>query len=101
MRICITFVADPNPAFHFNADPDPALHFNADPNPAPHQPATTGLQALQGSIFILRASIVSVHGPPRLHFELLNLSFNADLDLDPAFHTDADPDPQPCFKDTR
>jgi hypothetical protein len=37
MQIRITFVADPNPAFHFNADPDPALHLNADPDPATHQ----------------------------------------------------------------
>ncbi len=31
------FIADPDPAFHFNADPDPAFHLNADPETAFHQ----------------------------------------------------------------
>jgi hypothetical protein len=42
---------------------------------------------------------VSVHGPPRLYFEPLKLFYcnfdvNADpnLDPDPAFHSNADPD---------
>ncbi len=42
----------------------------------------------------LQASIVSVHGPPRLYVEplkLMNFDFNADPD--PAFHSSADPDP--------
>ncbi len=53
-------------------------------------------QALQGSIVSLHASIVSVHGCPRLHFQLLkllNLDFIADPD--PAFHSYEDPDPAP------
>jgi hypothetical protein len=40
----------------------------------------------------LQASTVSVHDPPRLHFESLNY-FNAVTDPDPAFHSAADPDP--------
>ena len=32
---------------------------------------------------------MSVHGPVRLHFELLNFDFNADPD---PFHSNADPD---------
>ncbi len=31
--------------------------------------ATTGLQTLQASVLSLQATIFSVHGPPRLHFE--------------------------------
>jgi hypothetical protein len=86
--------ADLNPAFHLNADPDPALltlirtgsspfhfnpdpsfHLNGDPYPAlftspgsSSKFAPTGEQVLQG-ILSLHASIVSVHGPPRLHVE--------------------------------
>jgi hypothetical protein len=48
--------------------------------------------ATKGAIFSLQASIMSVHGPPRLHF-----GFNSDPD--PAFHFDADPDP--AFKTMR
>jgi hypothetical protein len=43
----------------------------------------TGLQTIQGFILSLHASIVSVHGPPRLDYEpikLLNFDFNADPD---------------------
>jgi hypothetical protein len=64
------FNADPDPAVHLNADQDLDLtfHFNADPDrgpvPASHQSdanlATTGLQALLGSILSLHASTVSV-----------------------------------------
>jgi hypothetical protein len=77
----------------------------ADPDPAPHQSdeecATTGLWTLQCSILSLQTSIVSVHGPPRLHFELLqlfNFGFNANPDQVPAFHFNADPDPQSCLR---
>ncbi len=56
----------------------------------------------------LDVSIVSVHCPPRLHFGPLKLHFrplkllrfdfhgDPDLDLYPAFHFNADLDPQPC-----
>jgi hypothetical protein len=71
-----------------NEDPnhDKNYHFNANPYP---------LQS-DGNlpIFSLHASIVSVHGPTRLHFKplkLLNFDFNAGPD--PAFHYNADPDP--------
>ncbi len=51
----------------FNADSDSAFHFNADPGPAPHQVDANlrplVLQALQGSVLSLQASIVSAHGP--------------------------------------
>jgi hypothetical protein len=53
----------------------------------------------EGSIFSLHGSIVCALCPPRLHFEpleLLNFDFNADPD--PAFHSHAVPDPQPCYK---
>jgi len=52
------------------------------------------IQTLQGFILSIRASIVSVHGPPWLFLmplKLLNYDFNADPD--PAFHCTADPDP--------
>ncbi len=45
---------------------------------------------------ILKASMVRVHGSPWAHFEplkLLNFDFTADPD--PAFPSNADPDPQP------
>jgi hypothetical protein len=65
--------------------------------------------SLQASIASLRASIMSVHCPPRLYFEplkLLNVDFNADSDV--AFHSNpvpdpdfnyTDPDPEPCWED--
>ncbi len=107
-----TRVEDPH---NFNADPDldPTFDFKSDPNPEFHFNARIririlllievmricdhpGLQNLQGSIFRLHASTVSVHGPPRLHFgnlKLLSFDFNADPDPNIAFHSDADPDP--------
>ncbi len=42
-----------------------------------------------------------VNIPPRLYFEplkLLNVDFNADLDV--AFHSIADPDPEPASKNS-
>jgi hypothetical protein len=51
------------------------------------------VQTLHGSILSLHSSIVSVHRPPWLHFQplmLLNCDFNAELD--PAFHSNPDPD---------
>jgi hypothetical protein len=62
LRIRITLMADPDPAFHFNAEPDPAPHEN-DENLRP----LVYRQTLQGPI-------VSVHVLPRLHFEPLKLS---------------------------
>ncbi len=46
------------------------------------------LQAFQGFILSLHASLVAVHGPPRLQFKLLkllNVDFDADPDQNPAF----------------
>jgi hypothetical protein len=68
--------ADPDSASHFNADPDPAFHFRPDPDHAPHQ-SDANLQLLVCKPFVapffsLQASIVSGHGPPRLHFCLFN-----------------------------
>ncbi len=55
--------------------------------------ATTGLQTAQDSILSLQASFVSVHGPPRLHFEPLKpLKFYFNADPDSTFHSYADPD---------
>jgi hypothetical protein len=61
---------------------------------------------LNGSILSFKVSIVSIWGPPVLHFEpphLLKVDFDADpdpkpgfdfvADPDPAFHSDEDPDP--------
>jgi hypothetical protein len=56
----------------------------------------TGLQTLHRSILSLQASLVSVHGPPRLHFEPIKFQkfdLNADPDSDPAIRSNADPDP--------
>jgi hypothetical protein len=45
----------------------------------------------------LHASIVSVQGPPLLHFELLKLlNFDFNADPDPAFQSTADPDQHHC-----
>ncbi len=78
-------------------DPDQTFLFNVyrDPDPAPHQSVamTTGLQTLHGAILSLHTPIVSVHGPPWLHFEPIpvqHLNFN--------FPKYADPDPHPCRK---
>jgi hypothetical protein len=51
------------------------------------------LQAFQGFILSLHASIVGVHGPPRLQFKAPEFDFNADPDQNPAFHSNADADP--------
>jgi hypothetical protein len=49
---------------------------------------------LQSSILSLHASVVSVHGPPRLYLELLKLlNFYFNTDPDPAVHSHSDPDP--------
>jgi hypothetical protein len=57
--------------------------------------ATTGEWSVTLKGLSLRASIVSVHGSPRLHFKLLNFDFNADQDPDSKHNTTADPNPQP------
>ncbi len=52
----------------------------------PCESAVNGLKTLWGSILSLQASVVSVHGPPRLYLnsqKLLNFDFN--VDPDPAF----------------
>ncbi len=79
------FDADPDPTFHFDADPDPISHFHfdadADSDPAPHQ-SDANLRPLvcrhsQALFLGLHAFFVSVHGPPWLHFEPLQLlNFN-------------------------
>ncbi len=73
-------------AFHFNADPDPAFHFKAGPDPdsAPYE-NDANLRPLAHS---LQTSILSVHGPPRLHFEPQKLLYKT-------MRTHADPDPTP------
>jgi hypothetical protein len=89
-------VADPH---HFNANPDPSFPFDSDPDPTLAARSssqwckfsTTGLQTLHGSILNFRASIVSVHGPPWLHFELLKFEFVPDPG--PVFCSSANPDP--------
>ncbi len=67
-------VADPH---NLNADPDPAFHWNvenADPDSAPHDIKVMRIcdhlsTDPLGSIVSLHASIVNVHGPPRLHWD--------------------------------
>jgi hypothetical protein len=57
------------------------------------------LENLHGSILSLHAFIVRVYGPTRLHFEPLQLlSFIIKAALDPAFHLNADSDPDPASK---
>jgi hypothetical protein len=89
IRIPLHFNADPDLTLRFNADPDPTLHFNADPDPAPH-PSDANLRP-----HVYRASntIVRIHGPPRLHIEPLNSLMNFDINANPAFHSNAEPDP--------
>ncbi len=72
------------------------FQFDTDPDPAPHE-RDENLRPLSYSLFTalflsLHASIVSVQGPPWLHFELLKrLYFDYSADSDPASHN---PDPQ-------
>ncbi len=55
-------------------DPDPATQINPDTEPCLH------------------ASTVSIHGPPRLHFEPLRLlNFDLNADPDPASQNNAEP----------
>ncbi len=78
-------IPDPDPAFHFDADPDP--------DPALHQ-SDGNLRPLvsRSSIVSLQASIVSVS--TQTCFEPLKLlKFDFNTDLDPAFHSNIDPDP--------
>jgi hypothetical protein len=92
--------ADTDPTIHFDEHPDPTFHFDADLDPAPRrsnaESATKGQQILYSFIVSLHASIVSPRGsgePPWFHFEppqLLNFSFLTD----PAFNSDADPNPK-------
>ncbi len=75
------------------AEPDSALHFTT--NPDPHQ-GDGNLRPLRcRPSRTLWASIVSVHGP-FLSPELLN--FESYVDPDPAFHSNAGPDPQPWLR---
>ncbi len=54
--------------------------------------AITGLQTL--FLSLQNASIVSVHGPPRLHFMPLKLlDFDLNADPEPTFHSNLDTDP--------
>jgi hypothetical protein len=50
--------------------------------------ATIGIQTLQAVILSLHASILNVHGPPRVHFEPAS-DFDFNGDPDPAFHSNA------------
>ncbi len=54
----------------YNADPDRAFHLNADPDPAHQRDKNLRPMVYRLSRALLKASIVSVYGPPRLHFEL-------------------------------
>jgi hypothetical protein len=104
MQIFFTLFYGVADSHHFNADPDPnpnpTFHFNANPDLDldPHQ-SDANLRALvfrpfTASFLSLNASIVSVHGPPRLHFETLKLlNFDNNADPDPAFHSYEDQDP--------
>ncbi len=91
-------VVDPEPSFHNYADPDPTFEYNSDSDldPAAHQ-SYANLQHLlvyRTSIALylsLRATIVSIHRPPWLHFEPLKLLY-FDFNPDPSFHCNAGPD---------
>jgi hypothetical protein len=85
---------------------DPAFHFNADLVAAPSQSEVILRRLVyrlyKAPILSLHASIISVHGPSRLYFKLLEFYLhafhsNADPDPDPdsAFHSNADPDQTP------
>ncbi len=77
------FTADQNLSFHFNAYLNPNVHFNVDPHPAHYQSEEHLRPLIYRPSRASFASIVSVFGPPWLHFEplkLLNVDFNADPD---------------------
>ncbi len=87
-----------DPGFYLNADPGSRsdFHFNADldPDPAPHQrDANANLQLLYWSTDLPGLDFklytpVNVHGPPRLHCELLkDLDFGFNAEPDPAIHS--------------
>jgi hypothetical protein len=46
VRIRITLMQIPDPAFHFNADPDPAFHLNLDSDPDPVHQRNANLRPL-------------------------------------------------------
>ena len=92
------FNAYPDPSFYINADPELIFNLNADGirillrikamQICDHWTSCT----LHGSILSLQASIVSVHGPPWLFFEpleLLNFDFNVDPNPDPDLYSKA------------
>jgi hypothetical protein len=84
-------MVDPDPD-QINTDPKhwcllsgSEFFLRRDPDPA-HQTVTmtTGLQTLHGSSLSLHTSIVSVHGPPWLHFvprQLLNFDLLQTLEI--------------------
>ncbi len=55
----------------FKPDPHQTVQFTADPDPAPHQSDAKLRLLVYGPLqgYILNESIVSVHGPPWIHFE--------------------------------
>jgi hypothetical protein len=103
VRCTKTRVSDQDPVSHFNANPDPAFHFLRIQIRLlllikVMEICDHSLWTLQGSIFSFQASIVSVYGPPQLYLEplkLLNFAFNAETD--PAFHSNADLNPDLTF----
>jgi hypothetical protein len=77
--MCIKFSRVPDP-HQFYADSDPTFHFFAAPDPDPANPQRdASLRPLTtehpGLHFepLPYASIVSIHGPPQLHFKPLKL----------------------------
>ncbi len=103
-----------------DADPHPELFFTSmririqvfilmqirNPDPDPHQ-SCSNLRPLvyrpSGASFFepSRLHCESVNGALRLHFELLNLlNFDSNADLNPAFHSNAEPDPDTVSKNT-
>ncbi len=79
-------------------DPDPIIHFNADLDPAPYNSdANLQLLILRPSLAPFWSSVSPLRAPTALIDSILSLqsffNLNSDVDRDPAFVFDDDPNP--------
>jgi hypothetical protein len=91
-------VADPH---HFDGALDPFFQSDADPDPVTHQSdkicdhwSLNSLWLLLETLCASKALHVSILSLTLLRYPVPAFDFDADLNNDPAFHSDADPDPQ-------
>ncbi len=82
---CFSLLSGFGSCLSFNADPDPNFHDDADPDPDPDASFQIKAQNLEKSSnwLIFHTYIVACH-----------LQIDANPDPDPAYHVDADADPE-------